>query len=131
MWLFAFQMRHRQIFCTWNMKRKEKFYFKTSSGKIKWTKPWKVLPLGLVTNFVLSRQIEPNITVSRNGTMILEACMQGSRKPATWVEPQLRKWMSFISNILRVLWSISLLLGLWEKYFSNVFRFSYSPLGSV
>ena len=56
---------------------------------------------------------------------------QTSRKPAIPVEPQLRRWMSFISNILRGSWSISLLLGLWEKYFSNIFRFSYSPLASI
>ena len=109
-------------------KKKLKCYFKISSGKRKWT---KLLPLGLVRNFVSSGQIEPDITVSRNGTMILEACMHASRKPAIRVEPQLRRWMSFIYNILRASWSISLLLGLWEKCFSKALRFSYSPLASI
>ena len=90
-------------------EKKLKCYIKTSSGKRKWTKP---LPLGLVGNFVSSGRIEPNITVSRNGTMILETCMHASRKAAIRVEPQLRRWMSFISNILRASWSISMLLGL-------------------
>ena len=59
-------------------EKKLKCYFKASSGKRKWTKP---LLLGLVTNFVSSDRIEPDITVSRIGTMILKACMQASRKP--------------------------------------------------
>ena len=58
--------------------------FQNYSGKRKWTKP---LPLGLARNFVSSGPIEPGITVSRNRTVILEACMHVSRKPAKRVEP--------------------------------------------
>ena len=60
-------------------EKKLKCYLKTSSGKRKWTKP---LPLGLVRNFVSSGRIERDITLSKNGTMILEACMHASRKPS-------------------------------------------------
>ena len=114
-----------------NHEKKKKIYFKTSSGKLKWTQPLKALPLGSDNFFFSSGQIEPDITVLRNGTMILETCIRASRKAVIRVEPQLRRWLSFISNILRVSWSISLLLGLREKCFSNAFRFSYSLLTSI
>ena len=41
--------------------KKAKFYFKTSARKVKWTKPLKALPLGVVINFVTPARVDPDV----------------------------------------------------------------------
>ena len=89
------------------------------------------LKLMTSNKFCVSSWIEPDIFFSRNPSLVLEACMQSFRKPAIRFELRLRRWMSFITDILRASWSISMLLGLKGKHFINAFIFSCSPLESV
>ena len=89
------------------------------------------LKLMTSNKFCVSSWIEPDIFFSRNPSIVLEACMQSFRKPAIRFELRLRRWMSFITDILRASWSISMLLGLKGKHFINAFIFSCSPLESV
>ena len=65
----------------------------------------KYTPFGLATDFFFFPPMSPVIIVSKNGTIIWDAWLYASVKPAILVDPQFKMWLLLIPSASRVLLS--------------------------